>query len=218
MTAYMDAPRDSMIERREQAEDAIVLNLLDAVESNAAVTQRHLAQELGIALGLANTYLKRCIRKGLLKASEIPTRRYAYYLTPQGFAEKSRLTARYLSVSFDFMRRARAEVGELFAQGVALGEARFVLVGPGELADVATLVAPQEKALIVSTLPAEQDANGLIAALGKIAFDRAMITATEHPQEVFNAAMAAFGAQRVCAPKLLRVRIPTGLVAEVNDE
>ncbi|MCC7250964.1 winged helix-turn-helix transcriptional regulator [Hyphomicrobium sp.] len=202
----MSTPRNSTVERREQAEDAIVLGLLDAVEHNATVTQRHLAHELGIALGLANTYLRRCIRKGLLKATEIPTRRYAYYVTPQGFAEKSRLTARYLSASFDFMRRARAEVGELFAEGVQRGEDRFVLVGPGDLADVALLVAPRAQARIVATFPGARDKAALAAALGGVAFDRVMITATEHPQDVFNAAVAAFGAQKVCAPKLLRVR------------
>ena len=45
--------------------------------------------------------------KGLVKMSQVPLNRYAYYLTPQGFAEKSRLTAEYLSVSFNFFRRAR---------------------------------------------------------------------------------------------------------------
>ena len=80
--------------------DRIMLGLLDAVEQDRAQSQRHLASELGIALGLVNAYLKRCIKKGLVKVSEAPARRYAYYLTPKGFAEKSRLTVEYLSASF----------------------------------------------------------------------------------------------------------------------
>ncbi len=108
----MDVLGDNAVDRREQAKEAIVLALLDAIERNAAMTQRHLARELGIALGLANTYLTRCVRKGLLKVTEVPSDRYAYYITPQGFAEKSRLTARYLSVLFEFMRRARIELEE----------------------------------------------------------------------------------------------------------
>ena len=62
-----------------------------------------------IALGLANAYLRRCVRNGLVKMSQVPLNRYAYYLTPQGFAEKSRLTAEYLAVSFNFFRRARGD-------------------------------------------------------------------------------------------------------------
>ena len=44
---------------------------------------------MGVALGLANSYLKRCIRKGFIKITEAPANRYLYYLTPQGFAEKA---------------------------------------------------------------------------------------------------------------------------------
>ena len=67
-----------------------MLGLLEFVERNGAQSQRHIAAELGIALGLVNAYLKRCVKKGLIKVSSAPARQYAYYLTPQGFAEKSR--------------------------------------------------------------------------------------------------------------------------------
>ena len=72
-------------------DERIVLNLLNSVDDGAQ-SQRRIAEELGIALGLVNAYLKRCIKKGLVKVSQAPARRYAYYLTPEGFAEKSRLT------------------------------------------------------------------------------------------------------------------------------
>ena len=45
----------------------IMLGLLDAVEQNRAQSQRLLASELGIALGLVNAYLKRCVMKGRLR-------------------------------------------------------------------------------------------------------------------------------------------------------
>ena len=97
-------------------ETEITLGLLNAVHDNSAVTQRTVARELGIALGLANAYLKRCVKKGLIKVSQVPPNRYAYYLTPQGFAEKSRLTAEYLSYSFTFFRRAREQFPSLGAE------------------------------------------------------------------------------------------------------
>ena len=46
---------------------AITLGLLDAVHANASISQRSLASELGIALGLTNAYIRRCVRLGLLK-------------------------------------------------------------------------------------------------------------------------------------------------------
>ncbi|NIQ08836.1 MAG: winged helix-turn-helix transcriptional regulator, partial [Gammaproteobacteria bacterium] len=78
--------------------ESLTLEILQAIEQNNDVTQRHLASHLGVALGLANSYLKRCVRKGLVKIQHVPANRYLYYLTPKGFAEKSRLTAKYLSI------------------------------------------------------------------------------------------------------------------------
>src|ERR1700691_3764823 len=93
----------------EKGSDRIVLGLLTSVEVDGARSQRRIAAELGVALGLVNAYLKRSIKKGLVKVGQAPARRYAYYLTPQGFSEKSRLTVEYLSSSFSFFRRARAD-------------------------------------------------------------------------------------------------------------
>ena len=85
--------------RNEEPDNArIVLGLLESVERDGAQSQRKLASDLGIALGLVNAYLKRCVKKGLVKIGQAPPRRYAYYLTPHGFAEKSRLTVEYLSM------------------------------------------------------------------------------------------------------------------------
>lgn len=138
--------------RRESSDDAIMLGLLDAVERDPAVTQRSVARELGIALGLANAYLKRCVRKGLIKVSTTPARRYAYYLTPQGFAEKSQLTGRYLANSFSFFRRARAQCAALFAVAAARGQRRLALIGDGDLAEIARLVGREHPVEIVCVL------------------------------------------------------------------
>ena len=96
----------------EVEKDKILLGLLESVERNGGQSQRHLAAELGIALGLVNAYLKRCVKKGLVKVAHAPARRYAYYLTPQGFAEKSRLTLEYLTSSFSFFRQAREDCAQ----------------------------------------------------------------------------------------------------------
>jgi DNA-binding MarR family transcriptional regulator len=192
--------------RREASDDAIMLELLDAVERDPAVTQRSVARELGIALGLANAYLKRCVRKGLIKVGTTPPRRYAYYLTPQGFAEKSRLTARYLANSFSFFRRARVQCAELFAVAAARGQKRLALIGEGDLAEIARLVAWEHAVEIVGVLPvpAGQARPGREAALNG-GVDAVLITALTDSRAAYEAALAAFGAERVHVPALLRV-------------
>ena len=94
----------------DKSDDArILLGLLSSVERDGGQSQRRLASELGIALGLVHAYLRRCVKKGLVKVTEAPARRYMYYLTPIGFAEKSRLTVEYLSVPFSFFQQNKAE-------------------------------------------------------------------------------------------------------------
>jgi len=199
--------RDELsVARREPSNDTIVLGLLDAVERDPAVTQRLVARELGIALGLANAYLKRCVRKGLIKIGQVPRRRYAYFLTPRGISEKSRLTAAYLAHSFSFFREARIQCGELFAALGARGQRRLALVGEGDLAEIASLVAREHPVEIVGVVVAGSDAARLRAALEALGpIDAAVLTALEQPREVFAATLAVLGAERVHAPPLLRV-------------
>ena len=92
----------------------ITLRMLNAVHNDATLTQRRIAKDMGIALGLANAYVKRCIKKGFIKINQAPANRYAYYLTPKGFSEKGRLTAEFFSQGFSFFRQTKDQCNELF--------------------------------------------------------------------------------------------------------
>jgi len=130
-------------------EEALTLEILETIEKDSAVTQRHLATNLGVALGLANSYLRRCARKGFIKVHQAPANRYLYYLTPKGFAEKSRLTGKYLSSSFAFYRRAGDACRAVFERCAERGWQRVVLCGYSELAEIALLRAHEEPAIEV---------------------------------------------------------------------
>src|SRR5665213_4341839 len=123
----------------EAEKDHIVLGLLESVERDGSQSQRHLALELGIALGLVNAYLKRCINKGLVKVGEAPAKRYAYYLTPGGFAEKSRLTIEYLSYSFSLFRQAKTDCMAVLKAARADGIRRIAILGMSDLAEICLL-------------------------------------------------------------------------------
>src|SRR5215470_2770007 len=88
------------------------LEILTAIEEGEPVTQRALAQRLGVALGLTNLYLKRLVRKGCIKIVEFPRKpaarkRLRYLLTPRGVAEKTRLGYEHMAYSLNLYRRAR---------------------------------------------------------------------------------------------------------------
>lgn len=120
-------------------DDVLTLEILSTIEGTSDVTQRHLADRMGVALGLANAYLKRCIRKGLVKIQHAPANRYLYYLTPKGFAEKSRLTLKYLSASFALYREAADAYAQLISHCERQGWRRLILCGASELAEIAIL-------------------------------------------------------------------------------
>lgn len=115
------------------------LILLTEVERDGAVTQRSLATKLGVALGLTNLYLKRLARKGYIKITTIPSHRVRYLLTPQGFAEKSRLTYLYMEYSLSHYRDMRARLREALSLVAQNGAKRVVIYGTGELAEMAYL-------------------------------------------------------------------------------
>ncbi len=192
----------------------IMLGLLESVDRDGKQSQRKLAAELGIALGLVNAYLKRCVNKGLVKISGVPTRRYAYYLTPQGFAEKSRLTLQYFAASFEFFRRARADCAETFNAARRRGWKCVVLLGISDLAEIATICAAETETTIAGVVDptASTDIFVGIPVLTSLedARERAdgfVVTDLKAAQDTTRLAVAAFGAERVLAPELLAVRM-----------
>lgn len=197
----------------------ITIDLLNAVEADSGITQRSMARELGVALGLANAYLKRCVRKGLVKVQEAPANRYAYYLTPKGFAEKSRLTAQYLSMSFNFYRRARTECSDLFQACETLRWRRMALAGTGDLGEIATLCAsdtevelagffdPNAEMARFAGFPVARD----LGELGSV--DAVMVTSLTNPQAIFDSLAGQIAPDRVVAPALLGIsRKPPALM------
>jgi len=221
--------------KRDGNEDPeILLGLLSAIEQDSRVTQRSLSRELGIALGLANAYLKRCATKGLIKVSQVPLNRYAYYLTPKGFSEKSRLTAEYLTVSFNFFRDARAQCAALFDGAARRGWKRMVLVGAGDLAEIAVLSASESETEILCVVDADTSQSrcagiavvtDVAAALGLAErggpIDGFLVTDTSAPQAAFDRTLgqvtaAGFVRDAVLAPPLLRIST-TGSEAETED-
>jgi DNA-binding MarR family transcriptional regulator len=200
---------------RERPEDArIVLGLLESIERDGRSSQRRMASELGIALGLVNAYIKRCVKKGLMKVGDAPARRYAYYLTPRGFSEKSRLTAEYLSYSFSFFREAKSDCALVFEAARAHGYTRIALAGVSDLAEIAAICALESKVQIVAVVDAKR-AQGLFVGHQVVAtfdcielpIDGVIVTDVENTINVFDAAVAHYGVDGVMIPALLARRL-----------
>lgn len=91
--------------------------LLRALEANPDISQRALANEMGVSLGKVNYCLRALIDKGLIKAGNFGRsrhkHRYLYQLTPAGIAEKARLTGRFLQRKLAEHEALTREIAEL---------------------------------------------------------------------------------------------------------
>lgn len=80
--------------------DEIHLQVLRTIEAQPDLTQRQLAEELGVSLGKAHYCIKALIDKGLVKMGNFSHNQkkldYAYLLTPSGMKSKAMLTAHFL--------------------------------------------------------------------------------------------------------------------------
>jgi EPS-associated MarR family transcriptional regulator len=98
----------------------IHLQVLRAVESRPGLTQRELANELGVSLGKAHYCMKALIEKGFVKMGNFSHNQkkldYAYLLTPSGIKSKAVLTAHFLgrkAAEYAVLKRELESIGEV---------------------------------------------------------------------------------------------------------
>jgi DNA-binding MarR family transcriptional regulator len=187
----------------------LTLGLLQAIEQKDDISQRHLAQEMGVALGLANSYLKRCVKKGWIKMTTAPANRYLYYLTPNGFAEKARLTADFFSTSLALFRQSGDEYSGVFDHCVSLGQSRVLLAGLSDLTEIAVMRALQSQIeLIAIYQPGFQrhEFFGVPLVDQRIecdSFDVIVFTSMEQTRELVLELEVLYGTDKLIVPSML---------------
>ncbi len=129
--------------------DIKTLKILEALEKDPGQTQRDLARQLKISLGLVNAFTKRLAKKGCFKISTIPKRRIQYMLTPKGLAEKARLTYQYISFSLQYYVETRAKINEVFKKIPEQQKTLIYFFGVSELAEIA-YISLQETSLTLA--------------------------------------------------------------------
>jgi EPS-associated MarR family transcriptional regulator len=100
-----------------QKTQEIHLKVLRHLEENPEVSQRELAEVLGVSLGKTNYCLKALINKGLIKASNFKNnankRAYLYVLTPKGIETKARVSVRFLRRKIEEYEALKLEIEQL---------------------------------------------------------------------------------------------------------
>ena len=193
--------------------DLATLSLLRLLENGLPMTQRELSMQIGVALGMTNSLLNRAIKKGLVKVSEAPARRFSYYVTPKGFSEKSRLVAEYLSSSLSFFREARKEYSTLYDEISKAGHSSVLLYGLSELTEIAAMSGIESSVQLqgavqsgsnIATFSGLPVLNSMEAAKA-VGADVIVITCLENPQSVYDELRQHFSADRIFTAPMLRI-------------
>lgn len=164
-------------------QDIRTLKLLEAIEAEPGPSQRDLATQLNVSLGLVNSFVKRLTRKGYFKVSTIPANRMRYILTPKGAAEKTRLTYEYIQYSIVYYRETRLKMVALFGRLKARELHRCVFWGVSELTEIAYISLQEAQLTLAAVIDRERAGERFLgfrvhdpSDLGRFSYDRILIT------------------------------------------
>jgi DNA-binding MarR family transcriptional regulator len=197
---------DNKLTKQEESGD-LTLGVLEAIDSKKSITQRSISKDLDMALGLVNSYLKRCVKKGFIKIQQAPKNRYLYYLTPKGFSEKAKLTAEFLTSSFTFFRKSRDQIEEILDHCNKKNWKRILLFGNSELAEITSLYSKNYEVQIMQVYntsnlrDSKQDDFPPVSDL-----DAIILTDLTSPQKSYEQLVTVYKSKPILVPKLLKVK------------
>ena len=106
-----------MTARRSQLQEDTPFRVMRLLQENPDLTQRELADRLGLSLGALNYCLRALVEKGMVKMQNFSGSKnkfgYVYVLTPTGLAERARLTQRFLQRKLVEFEALKAEIDAL---------------------------------------------------------------------------------------------------------
>ncbi|MCB9078063.1 MAG: winged helix-turn-helix transcriptional regulator [Anaerolineaceae bacterium] len=122
-----------------RSSDQYDFQILTHIQENPDTTQADIATKLDVAVGSVNWYIKRLINKGYIKVTQMQRRRLRYLLTPQGIAEKTRLTGKFMKASLKWYRITREDSKRLLEDVRQAGYNTVCIEGDGDLAEIVSL-------------------------------------------------------------------------------
>jgi len=122
-------------------EDLRNLQLLEEISRDSNASQRKLSEKLGVALGVTNACLKKMAKKGYIKIKGINHKRISYYLTPEGFTEKTRLTYHFLEYTVSYYINLKKNLSDKMKRISEQGVKRAVFYGAGDVMEVAFVIS-----------------------------------------------------------------------------
>ena len=176
-----------------EKQDLHILRLMGELDRDGNSSQRELSQRLDISVGLVNTFLKRLVNKGYFKVKTMPRKRLKYFLTPEGLARKSRLTAEYLRYSINFYRDVKDLLLGKFTEMENNQVNKVLFFGAGEVAEMAYLYLQLTKLELVGLMDDQKKGKNFFGFVIKgmesvhdLQWDRVLLTRLDHTEEAIQ--------------------------------
>jgi hypothetical protein len=149
------------------------------------------------------------VKKGWIKMTTAPANRYLYYLTPNGFAEKARLTAEFFSTSLALFRQSGDEYSGVFDHCVAIARPRILLAGLSDLTEIAVMRAMQSDVVLVAIYQPDSQRSEFFGVpivdqhIECDSFDAIVLTSMEQTRDLVAELEQSYGAEKLMVPSML---------------
>ena len=160
--------------------------MLEAVENNGGASQRSLAEDLRISLGLVNVSFRKLAAAGIFRAISNSRGHVKYELTRKGLHEKARLTYEQLLSSYRLYKDAIARLAGFFTDLEDGNVRRVVFFGVSDFAEMAYLGMRETSIEMVAVVDEKKKGQLFfgrtvesLSVLGELSYDRLLVTDTE---------------------------------------
>ena len=176
------------------------LNFLRSLEEGKEVTQKSISNHISVSIGFVNTLIKKFLKKGVIKVQQAPYKRFIYYLTPEGFSEKSKLVLEYVTDSLSLFRLLRKELNLIFSKDKFF---KYYLYGISEITEIAILSANEVGTKIVGIIEPKSKKKKIfnINILKKLPKNlnnqKILICCTKNAQKIYFSLLQDFPEERI---------------------
>lgn len=108
---------------------ATLQNIADTLKQNPMASQRVLAENAGISIGLLNAILKRFVERGWIMLTNVNKRKLAYALTDAGIAELTARSRKFAKRTFEIANRYNEVIFKAVSEAKTAGKTKVVLYG-----------------------------------------------------------------------------------------
>jgi len=110
--------------------------IMSEIVDNENVTQRELSKKLGISVSTVNALMKKMIKEGLIKMTQVSQKQVFYMLTPVGMMEKANKTVSYLKAHYRAIYQTKEKIKDVFEDLENKHDAIFVLMNDDEMGEM----------------------------------------------------------------------------------